>query len=122
MKVVALLALADAEQTRVSLALELKINATERRPHESERDYLNRMRTWLNCYCVDASHATQFGKPAMISSDDTAALSSREWYRCSPMNLSIDVHLAAYVEMLRTMRKFKEEVAKPRSTVSPLEA
>ena len=100
--------------------MELKLNATQRLPHESEREHLNRMRTWLNCYCVDASHATQFGKPAMISAEDAAALGAREWYRSSRMSLAIDVHLVAYVELLHTMRSFRRDVATPRSLVSLL--
>lgn len=75
-----------------------------------ERMCLNRIRTWLNCYCVDASHATQFGKPAMLAVEDFTARSCRGWYRLSPYNLSTDVHLVAYVEILRVMRHFRLEV------------
>ncbi|KAI5122291.1 hypothetical protein M0805_002370 [Coniferiporia weirii] len=75
-----------------------------------ERERLNRIRTWLNCYCVDASHATQFGKPAMLDVEDYIARNCKDWYRSSPFNLSIDVHLVAYVEISRTMRHFRIEV------------
>ncbi|THH09165.1 hypothetical protein EW145_g2214 [Phellinidium pouzarii] len=74
------------------------------------RDRLNRIRTWLNCYCVDASHATQFGKPAMLDVEDYVARNCREWYHSSPFNLAIDVHLVSYVEVSRVMRHFRIEV------------
>ena len=76
---------------------------------EKERAKLNRIRTWLNCFCVDASHATQFGKMPMLSIDDYVARNSREWYRSSPLNQAIDVHLVAYVECLRVMGRFRAE-------------
>lgn len=95
------------------LAQELNLGNVNPEPGMSEREHLNRIRTWLNCYCVDWSHATQFGKPAMISVDDFTARSCREWYRSSRCNLAIDVHLVAYVEMLRTMGHFKREMARP---------
>ena len=90
------------------LALELKLN--EPCDHSvNERERLNRMRTWLNCYCVDASHATQFGKPAMIAVEDYVARQSRNWYRTSQLNLPMDIHLVAYVEVLQTMGRFKKD-------------
>ncbi|KLO17186.1 hypothetical protein SCHPADRAFT_175850 [Schizopora paradoxa] len=96
-----------------TLAQELNLGNVNPVPGMSEREHLNRIRTWLNCYCVDWSHATQFGKPAMISVDDFTARSCREWYRSSSCNLAIDVHLVAYVEMLRTMGHFKKEMTRP---------
>ena len=33
------------------------------------RELLNRTRVWLNCYNLDRSTATQFGKPATIKED-----------------------------------------------------
>ena len=105
-----------------SIALELRLNDPprpeefaafeSRNARESEyaqRQYMNRVRTWLNCYCVDASHATQFGKPAMLDVDDYMAGSCRNWYM-QPGNLSIDVHLVAYVELSKLMRQFRIEV------------
>ncbi|KAH8118017.1 hypothetical protein DFH11DRAFT_1571918 [Phellopilus nigrolimitatus] len=77
-----------------------------------ERERLNRTRTWLNCYCVDASHSTQFGKPAMLDIEDYVARTCREWYRSSPFSLSIDVHLSSYVEISYLMRHFRVEVEK----------
>lgn len=97
-----------------SLAQELKLYDPAPDPRISEREQLNRARTWLNCYCVDGSHATQFGKPAMLSVDDPFARNCRDWYRSSRYNLAIDVHLVAYVELLRKMGHFKKDVAAPK--------
>lgn len=73
------------------------------------RKRMNRIRTWLNCYCVDASHAAQFGKPAMLEVEDYIARTCREWY-LSPYSLSIDVHLVAHVEVCRVIRHFRIDV------------
>lgn len=104
-----------------TIALELRLNDPPRRDElaafESQdsdlahRHYMNRIRTWLNCYCVDASHATQFGKPAMLDVDDYVASTCRNWY-LMPRNLSIDVHLVAYVELLKLVRCFRIEVGR----------
>lgn len=101
-----------------SLAHELKLNepialqdflrsTNEPNMEIAERLWLNQARTWLNCYCVDASHATQFGKPAMIAMDDYVARNCREWYHISKYNHAFDVHLVSYVEILRRMRRFR---------------
>ena len=34
-----------------------------------EREMLNRVRLWLNCYTLDRSTATQYGKPYSIKED-----------------------------------------------------
>lgn len=98
--------------------MELGLN---RPPSEelSERERLNRVRTWLNCYCVDGSHAIQFGKMPMLRPDDYLARSSTYWYRSSHMNLPLDVHLCAYVQLLIIMAKWRvtiTEQAKDEST------
>ncbi|KAF5391352.1 hypothetical protein D9757_002023 [Collybiopsis confluens] len=72
-----------------------------------EREALNRTRTWLNCYCVDGSHAIQFGKKPMLSLDDFMARTSQDWYRSSHMNTPYDVHLCAYVQILLLMAKWR---------------
>ena len=64
-------------------------------------------RTWFNCFCVDMSHATQFGKIPLLQPGDFLTRNAREWYRSSPLNLSIDIHLCQYVEMLVIMDEFR---------------
>lgn len=76
-----------------------------------ERERLNRMRTWLNCYCVDGSHAIQFGKMPMLCLDDYLARHSRGWYKSSPMNLPYDVHLTAYVHIIIIVAKWRSAMA-----------
>ena len=82
-----------------SMAIELELH----QPPPStcnERESLNRTRTWLNCYCVDGSHAIQFGKMPMLRLDDYMARNSRHWYKSSFMNIPFDIHLCAYVQII----------------------
>ena len=46
----------------------------------------------------------------MLSENDYVARHAREWYRSSELNQAIDVHLVAYVEVLRLLRHFWNEV------------
>lgn len=77
----------------------------------STRDRLNRERTWLNCFCVDSSHAIQYGKTPMLSHDNYLARSSASWYASSPKNLPIDVHLCGYVQILQIMGEWHRKTA-----------
>lgn len=91
------------------MALELELNLPP--PSDcDEREALNRTRTWLNCYCVDGSHAIQFGKMPMLRLDDYMARTSQNWYRSSSMNTPYDVHLVAYVQILIIMAKWRASV------------
>lgn len=89
------------------MAMELGLNQPPP-PMCDERQRLNRVRTWLNCYCVDGSHAIQFGKMPMVRLDDFVARTSRDWYKCSPMNTAFDVHLCAYVHILIVMSEWRQ--------------
>lgn len=82
-----------------SMAIELELNHPPP-PTCDERERLNRTRTWLNCYCVDGSHAIQFGKIPMLPLDDYTARHSADWYRGSTMNIPFDVHLCGYVQII----------------------
>ncbi|KDQ60686.1 hypothetical protein JAAARDRAFT_124881, partial [Jaapia argillacea MUCL 33604] len=95
----------------IRLAMELDLNQPPP-PTIAERERLNRTRTWLNCFCVDASHATQYGKPPMVNlTDDFIACQSRNsWYKESPLNLLYDIHLCGYVDILLLMAKFRSIV------------
>ncbi|TFK29876.1 hypothetical protein FA15DRAFT_663164 [Coprinopsis marcescibilis] len=73
----------------------------------SEQDQLNRVRTWLNCYCVDGSHAIQFGKMSMLQLEDYHARSAADWYKSSQKNTPFDVHLCAYVRILAVMSEWR---------------
>lgn len=93
----------------IRMAMELKLNQP---PPDGlpEREKLNRVRTWLNCYCADGSHAIQFGKMPMLRLDDYLARSSTLWYRSSSLNSPLDVHLVAYVHILLIMAQWRTEI------------
>ncbi|KAJ7452500.1 fungal-specific transcription factor domain-containing protein [Mycena galericulata] len=90
----------------IRMAIELGLNQPP--PAQcDERESLNRTRTWLNCFCVDASHAIQFGKMPMLGLDDYVARTSQDWYRSSSLNGPFDVHLCAYVNIIQLMAKWR---------------
>ncbi|KAF9005589.1 fungal-specific transcription factor domain-containing protein [Cyathus striatus] len=95
----------------IRMAMELELN----RPPSAdcdERESLNRTRTWLNCYCVDGSHAIQFGKMPMLRLDDYMARTTRHWYKSSTMNTPFDVHLCAYVQIIVVMAEWRTTMNK----------
>jgi hypothetical protein len=89
--------------------MELGLNQppSEASDERQEKQSLNKVRTWLNCYCVDGSHAIQFGKMPMVRLDDYLARTSQVWYRSSSMNSAFDVHLCAYVQILTIMAQWR---------------
>ncbi|KAF8597278.1 hypothetical protein BDV93DRAFT_562453 [Ceratobasidium sp. AG-I] len=74
-----------------------------------EREILNRTRTWLICFNLDRSGATQFGRPPTIR-EDYIIRKSDDWYKRSKFNMSIDVHLTAYTRLLRIVARFLANV------------
>ena len=106
------------------MAMELGLNQPPSDPCD-EREALNRTRTWLNCYCVDGSHAIQFGKMPMLPLDDYLARTSRNWYKSSPMNTPFDVHLCAYVQIILIMAQWRRAnsacLKHPGSKVRPVD-
>ncbi|KAK7466977.1 hypothetical protein VKT23_004040 [Stygiomarasmius scandens] len=90
----------------IRMALELGLHLPPP-PYCDEREALNRTRTWLNCYCVDGSHAIQFGKMPMLRLDDFMARTSQDWYKISSLNLAFDVHLCAYVQIILIMARWR---------------
>lgn len=90
----------------IRMAMELGLNQPPPQTCD-ERQRLNRVRTWLNCYCVDGSHAIQFGKMPMVKLDDFMARTTRNWHKSSSMNTAFDVHLVAYVQILIIMAKWR---------------
>ncbi|KAJ7046707.1 hypothetical protein C8F04DRAFT_206845 [Mycena alexandri] len=97
------------------MAIELRLNQPPP-PQCGERESLNRTRTWLNCYCVDASHAIQLGKMPMLSLDDYVARTSGDWYRSSKLNGPFDVHLVAYVKIIFLMAEWRRAFSRQRTT------
>ncbi|GJJ09088.1 hypothetical protein Clacol_003310 [Clathrus columnatus] len=74
-----------------------------------EREKLNRMRTWLNCFNVDRSSSTQWGKPHVLREGELSR-KAKEWWRCSLYNHPYDLHLVSYTELLRIVTRFHEQV------------
>ncbi|KAG8777967.1 hypothetical protein FRC12_000100 [Ceratobasidium sp. 428] len=74
-----------------------------------EREILNRTRTWLICFNLDRSGATQFGRPPTIR-EDYIVRKSQNWYQSSEYNLKLDVHLTAYTRLLRIVARFLANV------------
>jgi transcriptional regulatory protein LEU3 len=91
------------------MAIELGLNQPLP-PGCDERESLNRTRTWLNCFCVDASYAIQFGKIPMIPLNDHLARNSQNWYQSSAIISPFDIHLCAYVDILLVFADFRVTV------------
>ena len=74
------------------------------------RENLNRTRTWINAFCVDGSHSTQFGKMPMVRLDDYLVRHNvRTWYM-SLDNAPYDIGLCAYAELLLHMMQYRETI------------
>ncbi|CAE6434410.1 unnamed protein product [Rhizoctonia solani] len=74
-----------------------------------EREILNRTRTWLICFNLDRSGATQFGRPPTIR-EDYIVRKSNDWYKRSNYNLPFDIHLTGYTRLLRIVARFLASV------------
>lgn len=61
-----------ADETVNSIATDLnlhKLPPTKAGTEQQERESINKIRVWMNCYNLDRSTATQFGKPSTIKED-----------------------------------------------------
>ena len=69
---------------------------------------LNRTRIWINCFNVDRSVTSQYGKSPIISNTDYIASHSEFWYKSSPYNIpDIDAHLCGYNAELRVLADYR---------------
>ncbi|KAF8579154.1 hypothetical protein K439DRAFT_1360225 [Ramaria rubella] len=96
----------------IRIATDLNLHqptSTKITSEKHEREVLNRTRTWMICFNLDRSTSTQLGKPSTIK-EDFIIRNSSDWYKRSAYNLSYDVHLCAYTELLRLVTRFHEEV------------
>ncbi|KAG8904048.1 hypothetical protein FRB99_002352 [Tulasnella sp. 403] len=92
------------------LALHTPSSTTKFIDERHEREVLNRTRTWIICFNLDRSGATQFGKPPSIK-EDSIIHSTATWYKKSVNNHCNDIHTVAYIS-LRTLAGFMEDDAK----------
>jgi hypothetical protein len=71
------------------------------------REMLNRTRIWINCFNLDRSTGSQYGKPPTIGNMDYTANHSGDWWKSSPYNMKhFDIQICAYNAELRVMAKF----------------
>ncbi|KAG9077271.1 hypothetical protein FS749_010857 [Ceratobasidium sp. UAMH 11750] len=92
----------------IRMAMDLDLN----RPPESvftsemaEREYLNRVRTWLICHNLEVSGAANDNKPITMQEDATI-VSSRSWWQSSRFNMPYDIHLCAFTQICMIFHKY----------------
>ncbi|KII89885.1 hypothetical protein PLICRDRAFT_108635 [Plicaturopsis crispa FD-325 SS-3] len=98
----------------IRIAIDLNLHhpntATPLNEHHA-REMLNRSRLWLNCFNLDRSTGSQYGKTPIIPSTDYVANNSVSWWCSSAYNLSnFDVHTCAYNSELRVMGAFLQKI------------
>jgi hypothetical protein len=59
-----------------------QVSAMQPQTEREEREMLNRTRTWMICFNIDRSTATQFGKPSAIK-ENYITRHSADWYKQS---------------------------------------
>lgn len=78
---------------------------------QNARILLSRQRIWMNCFNLDRSTGSQYGKPPIIPNTDYFASHSEDWWRSSPYNMKgFDIHLCGYNAELRLMSNFKQKI------------
>ncbi|KIK96922.1 hypothetical protein PAXRUDRAFT_32093 [Paxillus rubicundulus Ve08.2h10] len=78
---------------------------------QNARILLSRQRIWMNCFNLDRSTGSQYGKPPIIPNTDYFASHSEDWWRSSPYNVKgFDIHLCGYNAELRLMSNFKQKI------------
>ncbi|CAE6437871.1 unnamed protein product [Rhizoctonia solani] len=92
--------------TRMAGDLQLNRSAEHPFPSEmSEREHLNRIRTWLICHNLDVSAAAKLGKQTSTQ-EDPVILGSRTWWKSSKHNMKFDIHLCAFTQICIIFRKY----------------
>ncbi|KAJ3568477.1 hypothetical protein NP233_g5683 [Leucocoprinus birnbaumii] len=99
-----------AIRTATDLNLHIPIKEKPRDEWQA-REILNRTRIWLNCFNLDRSTGSQYGKPPIINNADYVANHSTEWYKSSEYNIEhFDIHICAYNAELRVMASFMGKI------------
>jgi len=96
----------------IRIATDLNLHLLPQKPpttKQQELEVLNRTRIWINCYNLDKSTATQFGKPSTLK-EDFIVRKSHQWYKSSQYNHPYDVHIIAYTTLFRIVNKFHQDV------------
>ena len=71
------------------------------------REILNRTRIWLNCYNVDRSMSSQYGKNTMVNNLDYVATHSEFFYKRPYTIPGFDVHLCGYNAELKILADYR---------------
>ncbi|KAJ7158827.1 hypothetical protein C8R46DRAFT_957558 [Mycena filopes] len=97
---------------RMAIDLNLHLPNTAKPINENHaREMLNRTRVWLNCFNLDRSTGSQYGKAPTISNNDYMANHSEDWWRSSPYNMAnFDIHICAYNSELKVMSAFMAKI------------
>jgi hypothetical protein len=75
------------------------------------RELLNRTRIWLNCFNLDRSSGSQYGKPLAIKNTDYIANHSESFWEATEYNVKhFDIHLCCYNAELRVMSDFMTQI------------
>ncbi|KAG0694802.1 hypothetical protein DFH29DRAFT_1032599, partial [Suillus ampliporus] len=98
----------------IRLAQDLNLNrpttATPLNEHHA-RVLLNRTRVWINCYNLDRSTGSQYGKAPIIPNSDYIANHLQDWWCSSPYNVEdLDIHLCIYSMELSIGAKSMEKI------------
>ncbi|GLB40175.1 putative fungal specific transcription factor [Lyophyllum shimeji] len=97
---------------RIATDLNLHLPNTAKPKNELHaREMLNRTRCWLNCFNLDRSTGSQYGKPPIISSADYMANHSENWWESSEYNMkNFDIQICAYNAELKVMAGFLAKI------------
>ncbi|KAJ6619677.1 hypothetical protein B0H10DRAFT_1946520 [Mycena sp. CBHHK59/15] len=97
---------------RMATDLNLHLPNTAKPINENHaREMLNRTRVWLNCFNLDRSTGSQYGKAPTINNNDYMANHSEDWWHSSPYNMqNFDIHICAYNSELKVMAAFMAKI------------
>ncbi|OCH94437.1 hypothetical protein OBBRIDRAFT_722948 [Obba rivulosa] len=98
----------------IRMAIDLNLhhpNTPQRQDARHAREMLNRTRTWLNCFNVDRSTGSQYGRPPIIDNSDYVANHSENWWHCSQYNMTnFDIQTCGYNAELRVIANFRSRI------------
>jgi hypothetical protein len=105
------------------MAAELNFDCLPPRPATEDertiREWNNKVRTWMVCFNVDRTLASQYGKPCLLQED--AHVRNVDWYKTSIHNNPYDLHLQAHTSLLNIMKRFHATIAEAPET-EPVES
>ncbi|EMD34175.1 hypothetical protein CERSUDRAFT_159676 [Gelatoporia subvermispora B] len=98
----------------IRMAIDLNLhhpNIPDSQDERHAREMLNRTRTWLNCFNLDRSTGSQYGRPPIIDNLDYVANRSESWWQCSAYNMSnFDIQTCGYNAELRVIANFRSRI------------